>query len=294
MEQLEKEARDTPLAPGPLDAADFTSKKIDAFIHGRKIQDKAYKCSHYEHQLKILSVVEGKEKEIFNDAYFKYPIRKALNGITGRMCSILTSCYFNLYDELLKKGLSYDFVYTLKFMYNILFHIELNKENTKFRIPTVEFRAIQSILQRVKRDFPKSPIFQEAFWKRYIEILDEKVALARTKEWFMDPTRSDEQKWGSMLGYIKENEMPFIFYGSYDEGMWEYYPCYISNNNTIKFSNYKEHVALMRNMFLTPESIENEDIQCDPSSCMKSGGKRRKRKTRKPKRRTLKKRSNPT
>jgi len=298
MEQLEKEARATPFAPGPWNKPFFTSKKIDAFIHGRKMGPSDYKCSHVEHQMKILAIVEGREAEIFNDRTVKYPHRPALEGYTGRMSSILTSCYFNLYDTLINdKKILYDYEYTLKFIYNILFHIKLNKDKTKFIMPTVEFRALKNILHRVKSTYPRAPIFQEEWWKRYIEILEEKIALAKTKEWFSNPKQSNEQKWGNMLGYLKEAERAYIFYGGFDEGIWEYYPCYVSANKNEGFSNYKEYFTVVRNMFLSPDAVQNEDIQCDPSSCMEAaapaGGKRRKTKKTK-RRRTYKKRPKPT
>jgi hypothetical protein len=310
MEVLEKEARENPFATNPgWDAKDFTSKKIDAFIHGRKIMDTVYKCSHYEHQIKILSVVEGKEQAIFNDISFKYPFREALSGHTGRMCSILTSCYFNLYNELINKGLFFNFQYTLQFFFNFLFHIQLNKENTKFIMPTIEFVAFKNILKKVKSKYPKSPIFTEEWWKRYTEILDALVTLAKTKEWFSNGRKenvSDSLLWERMLGYVKAEQYPYIFYAGFEQGLWEYYPCYVSPNKTITFSNYLEHISLIKNMFLTPDSVENEDIQCDPSSCLEeeavaeehsepAGGRRKKRKSRKLKRKkTQKKRSKPT
>lgn len=320
MDILEKEARDTPFAPGAWDKPDdFTSKKIDAFIHGRKINDPDYKCSHYEHQMKILSVAEGREEEIFNDPSFLYPIRRALNGETGRMSSILTSCYFNLYDELLKKkdiSIEYDPDYTSKFIFNFLFHLHLDEESTKFIIPTVEFLAVKSILARVKGDRPRSPIFRKQWWDHYDRILDETIRSIRDKEWFADATKSDEMKWGIMLGYVRKPEdKEYIFYAGFEEGLWEYYPCYVSDNTTMNFSNYKKHRLLIRAMFLSPESLENQDIQCDPSSCMAEKVKKEneekvkkesafkaagaaggRRKTKKTKRRTYKnkKRTKPT
>lgn len=319
MDILEKEARDTPFTPGAWDAPDFTSKKIDAFIHGRKMNDRDYKCSHYEHQMKILSIVGGREEEIFNDPTFLYPIRSALNGETGRMSSILTSCYFNLYDELLKKkdiAIQYDPEYTLKFIFNFLFHLRLNGTFTKFIIPTVEFLAVKSILARVKSDFTRSLIFRKQWWDHYDRILDETIRSIRDKEWYADATKSDEMKWGIMLGYVRKPEdKEYIFYAGFNEALWEYYPCYVSDNNTMNFSNYKKHRLLIRTMFLSPELVENEDIQCDPSSCMAekvkkeneekvkkespfkaagAAGGRRKTKKRSKRRQTYKKRPKPT
>jgi hypothetical protein len=226
---------------------DFTTKAIDLLLHWRQDYNKDYKCSHFEHQMKVLNLLPEDIKQIFNDPSFFYAYRDSLKGKYGRLNSVLLSGYFNLYDELLRRGVEYDPDFTLKCIYNYLLHMD-NTEDNKIKMPTQEFNALQRIISKVKKDYPNKSFFNLNWWEENKRDL---------LSYFMSYP-SEQVKKSTGLG------------DDFEFDLWEYYPCYINNKSV-----NSRLIIGSREIFLNPMNIQNEDIDCDKSKCSTMGGRRK-------------------
>ena len=294
---LISEVRANPFAKGKLDESDFTSKKIDEFIHLPN-WDKDYSCNHQEHQEKIIEVISGREKEIFNDASYVYPGRdNPLSGETGRISAILRSCYFHLFHYLLnpKFNININPLYTQNILMNILLQIDFDYTAKKSMIPQAEFEDIQYILRYLREKYGTTlPLFKEETWKALRTKIREKKAFIETKEFWK--TKTEPFKWDILVGNYLSDIFP---YGGYDYDLWEYVPCYFitytkDESRAKSYIHYDESEALLdfvQCMFLSTSTCENKDTTCYTKSCRRGGKRKTKKvkknkKTKKSKRRT--------
>jgi hypothetical protein len=114
-----------------------------------------------QHQNDILAMVEGCEKEVFNDPRAFYLGNKPhLSGITGTMSTLLTNGFLHLYNELLKR------VPSLKVNADVDLLLLLNLVKHTESMPDEELALVKEIAQRL---YPKreSNIFTPEWYTNY-------------------------------------------------------------------------------------------------------------------------------
>ena len=256
---------------------EFTSLGIDELLHKKGSETYPdYTCTHIQHQEHIIEEIEGMERELFDGPY-NYAFRNGWNDTKGRMRAVLTSCYFKLFVHLINQGVEYDRDYTLKFLFNLFFHMTFSEDGTKIVMPNDDFRDFQQIFTLLQRG-PES-ILTEDWWVRYLGTLRQKIGNAsRNSNYYKKNTTTSKQKWD----FIRSKKPA----GAYDIDIynfspWEYTPCYVTTQPQMTMDNLENKIAYMKCMFLTPDDCENENINCETTSCGGGGRKQRKKQTRK-------------
>ena len=156
------------------------ARRIDSVIHGDipltpnellPVNSSIRLAVHYpefiDHQKNILAMVDGCEKEIFNDPRALYRGNKPhLSGKTGSMSTLLTNGFLYVYNELLKK------VPTLEVNADIDLLLLLNLVKHSPSMPEEEIALVKEIAQRL---YPKrkSNIFTPEWYTNYTNTIVE-------------------------------------------------------------------------------------------------------------------------
>ena len=99
-------------------------RKIDTILHRWNNQQMNTEIeyniqAHIDHQYNMLYMLDGFEKEVFNDP-------DVYNGVMGTMTDMLRACYFTLYNNLLQKGLVINIEKDYSILISILLGISYN------------------------------------------------------------------------------------------------------------------------------------------------------------------------
>ena len=199
------------------------------------------------HQDNILAMVDGCEKEVFNDprAYYKGN-KPHLSGVTGSMSTLLTNGFLHLYNELLKK------VPSLKVNADVDLLLLLNLVKHSPSMPDEEIALVKQIAGRL---YPKrqTNIFTPEWYTNYINtIIQLDDLLIDTYKYYIygDPPQkyglatgldflrpySQEKEGLSPANVTKREKIKEILKKAEDNGyifsdqyrLWETHPPYVS------------------------------------------------------------------
>lgn len=156
------------------------ARRIDSVIHGdipltpdeelpvnRSVRLAVQYPEFIDHQKNILAMVDGCEKEVFNDPRaFYFGGKPHLSGKTGSMSTLLTNGFLYLYNELLKK------VPTLEVNADIDLLLLLNLVKHSPSMPEEEIALVKEIAQRL---YPKrkSNVFTPEWYTNYANTIVE-------------------------------------------------------------------------------------------------------------------------
>jgi hypothetical protein len=189
-------------------------RKIDTILHRWNNQQMNINIeyniqAHIDHQDNMLYMLDGFEKEVFNDP-------NVYNGLTGTMTDMLRACYFTLYNNLLQKGLVINIEKDYSILISILLGINYNQEEDKLKIPLTEFNAIQQIILKFKSIKPY--IYDKIWWETFTNKLIEAYNSLESWEWWIN--NANEHSFEKIIERIKGFKIPTY-------GIWEYHPSYI-------------------------------------------------------------------
>ncbi len=189
-------------------------RKIDTILHRWNNQQMNTEIeyniqSHIDHQDNMLYMLDGFEKEFFNDP-------NVYNGVTGSMTDMLRACYFTLYNNLLQKGLVINIEKDYSILISILLGITYNEKEDKLDIPLTEFIAIQQIISKLKSIKPY--IYDKIWWETFANKLIEAYKSLESWEWWIK--NPNEHSFEKIIERIKGFKIP-------THGIWEYHPSYI-------------------------------------------------------------------
>ena len=189
-------------------------RKIDTILHRWNNQKMNVKVeddiqAHVEHQYSMIVLLDGFEKEVFNDP-------RVYNGTTGPMTDMLRSCYFTLYNHLLQKGLEFK-IGDYSILVSILLGVRYNEEEDQLDIPPTELDAIKQIISRFELMAPNW--YGRIWWENFANnLIDAYKSLESWEFWINYPQKRS-------LGKIISNKMKGTRFPP--RGIWEYHPSYI-------------------------------------------------------------------
>lgn len=189
-------------------------RKIDTILHRWNNQQMNIEIeyniqAHIDHQYNMLYMLDGFEKEVFNDP-------NVYNGVTGTMTDMLRACYFTLYNNLFQKDLVINIEKDYSILISILLGITYNKKEDKLDIPLTEFNAIQQIILKFKSIKPY--IYDKIWWETFANKLIEAYKSLDSWEWWIN--NPNEHSFEKIIERIKGFKIP-------THGIWEYHPSYI-------------------------------------------------------------------
>jgi hypothetical protein len=189
-------------------------RKIDTILHRWNNQQMNTEIeyniqAHIDHQYNMLYMLDGFEKEVFNDP-------NVYNGVTGTMTDMLRACYFTLYNNLLQKSIVINIEKDYSILISILLGISYNETEHKLDIPLTEFNAIQQIILKFKSIKPY--IYDKIWWETFANKLIEAYKSLESWEWWIN--NPNEHSFEKIIERIKGFKIP-------THGIWEYHPSYI-------------------------------------------------------------------
>jgi hypothetical protein len=274
----------------------FTIRGIDIIIHALYYEERTLD-QHVRHQLCVLELVKGIEKDLFNDPRVRYPYdRPALSGPTGTMSNVLTSYFFTMYAEMMKiPGMMVNTSYDLLQCYYLACFFQFDDRGAVV-MPKQDFESFCDIVTELSRSGGPaifSPASISEFEARTNDV--KQIVNLFSKEDL--PGRFTDDLRGVKVGWclttpdkkspIKEwKDTPIIkflldYRGEESRyGPYNYNPCYIHDYHEIPaFHNttLDELVTHVRNVSGLLTGLRSFP-HTDPSSCdlvKRYGGRRR-------------------
>jgi len=200
-------------------------------------------AQHLAHQGKILNLVQGCEREVFNDPNVLYESRSHFTGQYGTMSNILTSCYFYLYFRLLGRGVKVNVKSDSITIFCLILQMNI------YRMDRREIEYISRILGYFRQQGQGQALFDPDWWATLFRKISSSLERARSSQRFMDQELSESAKGAHLLGYIShalyEYGIDMEIYGPY-----EYRPEYVDMNG-LRAENVIGRLTRMMQMFLT-------------------------------------------
>jgi hypothetical protein len=190
------------IKPLPGDAG-FT-RTIDKHIHVdywknvERLLENDRINAYFKAQQKLIELVSGCEKAIFNDPTTNYPFRHSFRGVTGTMTNILTGGFFHLYLHVLKiPDITVNICTDLVTMFDHL--TKYAHFDYMFQISPVDFEAIKeiiSILMMRKKTVPHmkdlfTPTWFDAFEKLIKDVHTHLIGRGTDTFYWKNPTFSN-------------------------------------------------------------------------------------------------------
>ncbi len=251
----------------------FTVREIDRLIHHLYPYSPVSSQEHLAHQITLLSITRGHEREVFNDPSVRYPgWRPHLSGETGTMSNILTSSFFYLYWQLIEMGLRIDPEADFKVMHQILMSMNFEQDledRFTLSIPPEEYRSFRQVLHYLNQLNPGSPLLTSAYWDRVIHQFEYYIAHCSAEAestWEFWQTNPHQRRISTFMQWTRCSvPVPEYLDFAHNYSRYEYFPSYL-NHDTLKLQESREDVSrllpklkLMRAMYLAPDSVRNRE-----------------------------------
>ena len=260
-----------------LTRENLTIRPLDILIH--QLHENPSVEENVEHQLKLIEYfnkISTRNVKLFlNDPNYFYNYRSHLNGKTGTMSAILTSGFYILYLNLLKKyEISINPLIDLRIIFVSLLHIKYSKSKNRLIMPSYEFNILKEIIKILQDEYivnDNKPFKIEWFDDLINKIIDtlnfinnnnnknKKLSFwhnnPNSHQWSPQFTEYINLGSGTIHKYLNE---------AFDNNMdqyepWENHPCYISNNCELNMKNDKflYHINFIKKLFINFEGESN-------------------------------------
>ncbi len=251
----------------------FTVREIDRLIHHLYSQGPVSSQDHLAHQVALLSITRGHEREVFNDPSVRYPgWRPHFSGETGTMSNVLTSSFFYLYWQLIEKGLRVNPEDDFKVMHQILMSMNFEQDledHFMVSIPHEEFHSFRQSLHYLNQLNPGSPLLTAAYWDRVIHQFEHYVARCSAEAeatWEFWQKNPHQHKVSTFMQWTRCSvPMPEYLDFAHNYSRYEYFPPYL-NHDTLKLRESREDIScllpklnFMRAIYLAPDSVRNRE-----------------------------------
>lgn len=161
----------------PLQGDAGFTRTIDKEIHidywkkvGKLLKNNI-KNAYFRGQQKLIELVSGCEKAIFNDPTANYPFRRNFCGVTGTMTNIITGGFFHLYLHAIKQpGIKVNVCTDLVTMFDHL--TKYAHYNIRFQMDDVELVAIKEIISILMERKKSIDHMDKLFTREWFELYE--------------------------------------------------------------------------------------------------------------------------
>jgi len=164
----------------PLPGTAGFTRNIDKKIHidywenVRKMLNSDTENSYFKGQQKLIKLVSGCEKAIFNDPTTNYPFRSEFRGTTGTMTNIITGGFFHLYLHVLKvPGIEVNVCTDLVTMFDHLTKYAQYEDG--FHMDAVELVSIKEIISILMKRKDEIPHMDDLFTSEWFDTYDKLI-----------------------------------------------------------------------------------------------------------------------
>jgi hypothetical protein len=147
---------------------------IDYWKNIRPLLNSQPKNAYFKEQQKLIKLVSGCEKAIFNDPTTNYPFRDTFCGVTGTTTNIITGGFFHLYLHALKvPGIKVNVCTDLVTMFDHL--TKYAQYNNGFHMDDVELEAIKEIISILMDRKKTLPHMKDLFTNQWFDAYEKLI-----------------------------------------------------------------------------------------------------------------------